>query len=51
MHRFAIGDPQCVCHELLADFRVWMVDGESVRQQLYSRGCRSLGLVSCSCCR
>ena len=38
MHRFAVGDPQCVCHEPFADFRVWMVDGESVRQKLYSRG-------------
>ena len=48
MHRFAIGDPQCVRHELFADFRIWMVDGESVRQKLYSRGCGSFGLVSCS---
>ena len=51
MHRFAIGDPHGIHHELFADFRVWMVDGESVRQKLYSGGCGSFGLVSCSCCR
>jgi hypothetical protein len=51
MHRFAIGNPHCVHHELFADFRVWMVDRESVRLKLYSRGCGSFGLVSCSCCR
>jgi hypothetical protein len=47
MHRFAIGDPQCISHELFADFRIWMVDGESVRLKLYSRGCGSFGVVSC----
>jgi hypothetical protein len=26
----AIGDPQCVRHELFAMLRIWMVDGESV---------------------
>jgi hypothetical protein len=46
MHRFAIGDPHGVDHELFADFRVWMVDGESVRLQLDPRGCGSFGLVS-----
>jgi hypothetical protein len=51
MHRFAIGDPHCVRHELLADFRIWMVDGESVRLKLYPRGGGSFGRVSCSCCR
>ncbi len=51
MHRFAIGNPQCVRHELFADFWIRMVDGESVRQQLYSWGCSSFGLVGCSCCR
>jgi hypothetical protein len=30
MHRIAIGDSQCVRHQLLAMLRVWMVDGESV---------------------
>ena len=39
--------PNAFSHELFADFRVWMVDGESVRQQLYPRGCGSLGLVGC----
>ena len=51
MHRFAIGNSQCVRHELFADFWIRMVDGESVRQQLYSWGCSSFGLVGCSCCR
>jgi hypothetical protein len=48
MHSFAVGDPQCVRHELFADLRIWMVDGESVRQKLHSRGCGSFGLVCCS---
>ncbi len=48
MHRFAIGDPQCVRHQLFADFGIGMVDGESVRLKLYSRGCGSFGLVGCS---
>jgi hypothetical protein len=47
MHRVAIGDPQCVSHELFADLRIRMVDGEAVRQKLYPRGCGSFGLVRC----
>ena len=30
MHRIAIGDPQCISHELFAKLRIWMVDGVSV---------------------
>jgi hypothetical protein len=32
IHRFAIGDPQRVRHELFAQLRIRMVDGESVRR-------------------
>ena len=39
MHRVAIGDPQCVRHELFAKLRIWMVDRESVRQEFYPRSC------------
>ena len=47
MHRIAIGDPQCIRHQLFAELRIRMVDGESVRRELYPRGCGSLGLVGC----
>ena len=45
MHRVAVGDPQCVSHELFAEFRIRMVDGEAVRQKFYPRGCASFYLV------
>src|SRR6266481_6246647 len=45
IHRVAIGDSQCVRHQLFAELRIRMVDGESVRQKLYPRGCDGLGLV------
>ena len=32
MHRFAVGDPQCIRHQLFAELRIRMVDGEAVRQ-------------------
>ena len=47
MHRFAVGDAQCVRHQLFADLGVWMVDAESMRQQLYSRGCGSVRRIGC----
>jgi hypothetical protein len=47
MHRIAIGDPQGISHELFAKLRIWMVDGESGRQELYPRGYGSLGLTGC----
>jgi hypothetical protein len=47
MHRLAVGDPQGISHELIADFRVWMVDGESVRLKLYPWGWDGFGLVGC----
>ena len=47
MHRIAIGDPQCVRHQRFADLGVWMVDGKSVRQKLYSRGGGSVRRVCC----
>src|ERR1700716_1125677 len=50
MHRIAIGDPQCVRHELFAMLGIWMVDGETVWQEL-SRGWGSLGLIGCGYCR
>src|SRR5712672_983511 len=51
MHRIAIGDPQCVRHEPFAMLRIWMVDGESVWQELYPRGCGNLGLIGRGHCR
>src|SRR5712675_950829 len=51
MHRIAIGDPQCVRHQPFAMLRIWMVDGETVWQELYPRGCGSLGLIGCGHCR
>jgi hypothetical protein len=47
MHRFAVGDPQCISHEPFADFRVRMVDGESMRQKFYSRGRGSVRRIGC----
>ena len=47
MHRFAVGDPQCISHELFAELRIRMVDGEAVRQKFYPWGCGSFGLVGC----
>ena len=38
-------------HEPFAMLRIWMVDGETVRQELYPRGCGSLGLIGCGHCR
>jgi len=48
MHRFAIGDPQCISHELFADFR--NLDGRwrTRATEALSAGCGSFGLVSCS---
>src|SRR5712671_5667196 len=51
MHRIAIGDPQCVRHQPFAKLRIWMVDGETVWQELYPRDCGSLGLTGCGHCR
>jgi len=51
MHRIAIGDPQCVCHELFAQLRIRMVDGESVWQQFYPHASGSLGSSGCGHCR
>src|SRR5882757_6563922 len=51
MHRIAIGDPQCVRHQPFAKLRIWMLDGETVWQELYPRGCGSLGLTGCGHCR
>src|SRR5882724_2786683 len=56
MHCVTIGDPQCVRHELFAKLRIWMVDGETVWQELYPRGsgrlaCGRLGLTGCGHCR
>ena len=51
MHRIAIGDPQCVCHELFAQLRIRMVDGESVWQQFYPHASGSLGWSGCGHCR
>ncbi len=51
MHRIAICDPQCVRHQPFAKLRIWMVDGESMWQELYPRGCGSLGLIGCGHCR
>src|SRR6202171_572574 len=47
MHRIAIGDPQCVCHELFAQLRIRMVDGVSVWQQFYPHASGSLGSSGC----
>jgi hypothetical protein len=51
MHRIVIGDPQCISHELFAKLRIWMVDGETVWQELYPRDCGSPGLIGCGHCR
>ena len=48
MHRLAIGDPQCINHQLFAKLWIWIVDGKSVWQELYPRGCGSPGLTGCS---
>jgi hypothetical protein len=46
IHRLAIGDPERLRHELFAELRITMVDGESVRQKLDPRG-GSSGRVGC----
>jgi hypothetical protein len=51
MHRIAIGDPQCVRHELFTKLRIRMVDGESVWREFYPRDCGSPGLTGCGYCR
>jgi len=56
MHCVTIGDPRCVRHELFAMLRIWIVDGETVWQELYPRGsgrlaCGRLGLTGCGHCR
>jgi hypothetical protein len=45
MHRIAIGDSQCVRHQLFTKLRIRMVDGESVWREFYPRGCGSPGLT------
>jgi hypothetical protein len=47
IHRFAIGDPQRVRHELFAELPIGMVDGETVRREPYPRGGGSFGLAGC----
>jgi hypothetical protein len=47
IHRFAIGGPQCVRHELFTELRIRMVDGESVRREPYPRGCGCFGRAGC----
>ena len=51
IHRFAIGNPQCVRHELFAELRIGMLDGESIRRELYPRRGRGLGWAGCGSCR
>ena len=47
MHRVAVGGPQRVNHELFAEFRIRMVDGDAVRLKFDPRGCGGFGLVGC----
>src|SRR6185437_10190784 len=47
IHGFAIACPERVRHQLFAEIRIGMLDGESVRQEPYPRGFGSFGRVRC----
>jgi len=47
IHRFAVGYPQRVHHELFAELRIGMVDGETVRREPYPRDGGSFSRVGC----